>query len=364
MRIRKPSPDVLVAADTRAQSLVVGGLLAAAGGTAVSFATASGARHAWVGMLVGGLFALIGIAALRGIGTKTLTLDRTAGVARIRTRAALGTEAQTYRLADIADAVLEPQPMSDGRMMYRSAFVMRDGTHRAWEYCGLSGYPTEQVAVVKDVRTFLGTSSASSAPDGTPALPRPVPAAVAGVTLPTAGRRAAMAASTLAIALCMLFIAVGGRLLRTQHFELTAFLPVAARVQSTSVVTVQGTTGQVTQRPAVRYAYEVRGVSYSSDRVTPLSESGSGDWARTIVDRYHSGESVTAHYNPARPGDAYLEREESALPWAFVVFPLLMMGFWIALARSAVRAVPRGTFQPVVSSTGHQPRSTPTAPSA
>lgn len=357
-----PSPDVLIAADTRGQSLVVGTLLAAAGGTAAVFAAATAARHAWVGVLVGGLFALIGLAALRGIGTKTVTLDRAAGLARVLTRAALGTEVQSYRLAEITDAVLEPQPMSDGRMMYRSAFVMHDGTHRAWEYCGLTGYPTEQVAVVQGVRKFLGTAATATAPDGTPALPRAVPASMSGATLPTlpnAGRRAAMAATTLAIAICMLFIAVGGRLLRTQEFALTAFLPVSATIQSTGVVTTRGTAGQAAQRPAVRFSYVVRGVRYMSDRVTPLSESGSDDWARTIVDRYHPGDRVTAHYNPARPNDAYLEREESALPWAFVLFPILMIGFWLALARSAVRALPRGTFQPVVSSAGHQTRSSP-----
>jgi Protein of unknown function (DUF3592) len=360
MRTRLPTPDVLIAEDTNGQPRVIGGLLAVAGLAAVCFAAATGAHDAWVGVAVGGFVTLVGLAVARGIGTKTLTVDRSEGLVRVRTRVVFGTTRQTFRLSDIADAVLEPQPMSDGRMFYRSAFVMHDGTHRAWALRGLGGYPTDQVAVVRAIRSFLGTAGSAAAPDGTPAIPGPMLAASGGPMIPVAGRRATLIASTLAITLCLLFIAVGGRLLWTQHFDLTAFLPVIATVQSVDVVSVRSAEGEALARPAIRYGYSVRGVPYVSDRVTPLSEARSGAWARTVAGRYRLGQRVTAYYNPRRPADAYLEREESVMPIAFVVFPLLMMGFWIALLRSAEHETPTGTFQPAAPNPTHHPRSSPT----
>jgi hypothetical protein len=125
---------------------------------------------------------------------------------------------------------------------------------------------------------------------------------------------------------------------RTQFLRLTTFPPVAATVDAVDVVSARDDQqGLNVDRPAVRYHFSVGGTSYTSDRVTPFSESRSGSWAHTVAARYHAGQAVTAYYNPANPSDAYLERQVRIMPFALIVFPLAFMGAWALALRSTAR---------------------------
>ncbi len=172
MRVRQLNPDVLIAEDLSVGQRLVGVGLVAMGAAAVYLPTVPsipGDTHAvWLAVLL----AIAGIAVFRAAGTRIVMFDRAAGLVRVRIRALLGTAAFVYRLPDIADAVLELEPAGDGRNVYRAAFVMRDGTHRAWATYA-TGYPTNEVRVLQAVRQFLGTAVSPAGPDGTPAIPGP-----------------------------------------------------------------------------------------------------------------------------------------------------------------------------------------------
>jgi hypothetical protein len=171
MRVRQPTSDVLIAEDLSVRPRLTGVALVALGMGAAYMPAAVLRRGDWHNGWLAVLLALVGIAVFRASGSKMLLFDRTAGVVRVRTRALLGTAALVYPLPDIADAVLELQPVGDGRSFYRAAFVMHDGTHRAWASYAIGGYPAIDVPVVKAVRQFLGTGVSPTAPDGTPAIP-------------------------------------------------------------------------------------------------------------------------------------------------------------------------------------------------
>jgi len=173
MRVRQPNSDVLIAEDLNLRQNLTGVVLVALGAFAASAPPASLGAADSHGLFIAILLTLLGIAAFRASGSRMVTLDRAAGVVHVRTRALLGTADFVYRLPDIADAVLELQPVGDGRSFYRAAFVMRDGTHRAWATYPIGGYPAVAVPVVRAVRQFLGTAASPSAPDGTPAIQAP-----------------------------------------------------------------------------------------------------------------------------------------------------------------------------------------------
>jgi hypothetical protein len=179
MRLRHPNSDVLIAEDLNVRPHLTGVALVAMGViTAYLPIAALGPRDAHTA-LIAMLLSVVGIAAFRASGSRMVTLDRGSGLVEVRTRALFGTSALEYRLSDIADAVLERQPVGDGRSFYRAAFVMRDGTHRAWATYAIGGYPGIDVPVVQAIRDFLGTAVSPTAPDGTPAIPGPARTSIA-----------------------------------------------------------------------------------------------------------------------------------------------------------------------------------------
>lgn len=173
MRLRQPKPDVLIAEDMNVRPRLTGVALVGMGVIAAYLPTALLLSKDAHTALIAVLLSIVGIGAFRASGSKMVTLDRGSGLVQVRTRALLGTSALEYRLPDIADAVLELQPVGDGRSFYRAAFVMHDGTHRAWATYAIGGYPGVDVPVVQAIRTFLGTAISPTAPDGTPAIPGP-----------------------------------------------------------------------------------------------------------------------------------------------------------------------------------------------
>jgi hypothetical protein len=172
MRVRHLNPDVLIAEDLSVGPRLIGVGLVALGVAAVYLPAAAlipGDSHAvWLAVVL----AIVGIGVFRAAGSRSVMFDRAAGLVRVHIRALLGTAAFVYPLPEIADAVIELQPAGDGRSVYTAAFVMRDGTHRAWATYA-TGYPVNEVPVVQAVRQFLGTALSPVAHDGTPAIPAP-----------------------------------------------------------------------------------------------------------------------------------------------------------------------------------------------
>jgi hypothetical protein len=170
MRVRQLNPDVLIAEDLSVGPRLIGVALVALGVAAVYLPAAGAipgdAHAAWLAAVL----AIVGVGVFRAAGSRSVMFDRAAGLVRVHIRALLGTSAFVYRLPEIADAIIELQPAGDGRSVYTAAFVMRDGTHRAWATYA-TGYPANEVPVVQAVRQFLGTAVSPVAPDGTPAIP-------------------------------------------------------------------------------------------------------------------------------------------------------------------------------------------------
>ncbi len=340
MAIRQQSPTLLVLDDGAAGMRLMGVVFALMGSVALYAGIIVGGHNAWVAVVVGAVFTILGIAALLGPWAHHIVFDRSAGRVRIDARGPIGSHSTTYALADIADVELEESSDTKGGTTYRTTFVMRDGSRRPWTsyYVGLGarGYVAE-VGEITAMRRFLGTADKTTLPDGSPAIAAPPPAA----TPPPAVQTARRGASGCGIVFLSVFVAVGGRLAWTQHQRLATYRPVPARVQEVSVATVEDHEGgSPTYRPEVTYMYAVGGAWYSSNHVTPISESRGGDWATKITREYHVGQLVTAYYNPSHPSDAYLLHQESFLPYIFVVAPLVMIGFLLIAMRSTGATAP------------------------
>lgn len=137
----------------------------------------------------------------------------------------------------------------------------------------------------------------------------------------------------------MVFFAIGAYAWRAERQRLATFRPVPAVVLGTDVIASHGgdDDGTPTFRPVVRYRYEVAGRgAFVGDRVTPLGESRSGGWARTIVGRYAPRMAVTAYVNPDDPSQSFLERRRSPLPWAFMGFASVVLAL-VGLVGAQVR---------------------------
>jgi hypothetical protein len=130
----------------------------------------------------------------------------------------------------------------------------------------------------------------------------------------------------------------GAWLTWTQYRMLTAYRPVPAAIQSTDVAAQHDANGAITERPLVRYVYQVGGHFYNSSVVTPFNELRSGGWARGIAATYQPGQVVTAYYDPADPAHAYLKRSWSAIPLVLVVGSTIWLVIGGVLMRSALLA--------------------------
>jgi hypothetical protein len=126
------------------------------------------------------------------------------------------------------------------------------------------------------------------------------------------------------VAACALFTVVGWRLLRSQELPLRNARTVPATIIRVDVIAHKDAQGHPVQQPIVMYSYEVDGVHYSTDRVTLREASRPGRWAADIASRFHAGDTVTAHYDPATPGSAFLITERSWLIYAAFIVPLAL----------------------------------------
>lgn len=92
-----------------------------------------------------------------------------------------------------------------------------------------------------------------------------------------------------------------------QHYVTTRYQKVPATVSASEVKSWRSD-HETHYAPEVKYQYEVGGKMYESDRIAPLTVSGSEEWANSIVTRYRAGEPCDAFYDPANPNQAVLLR--------------------------------------------------------
>ena len=78
-----------------------------------------------------------------------------------------------------------------------------------------------------------------------------------------------------------------------------------------------GSSSGVDYRPTVRFTYEYDGTSYTSTNVFPTTISPTYDTeseARSVLDGYETGDTVTAYVPPSNPDNAYLNHQFSNAP--------------------------------------------------
>ena len=134
--------------------------------------------------------------------------------------------------------------------------------------------------------------------------------------------------------------------LQDQHGQISRAQRVTAHVTQARVDS-RMTSGKHPHRvywPVIAFTYEVGGNPYLSDRLMPLPRSGGRDWADAVRSAYHSGQTITAWYDPALHSRAFLIPEYQSDPYfvAGMGVDLLFGGFlmgWIAWTRR--RAIPR-----------------------
>ncbi|MEA5388589.1 DUF3592 domain-containing protein [Haloarculaceae archaeon H-GB11] len=94
---------------------------------------------------------------------------------------------------------------------------------------------------------------------------------------------------------------------------------VNATISETDVETVTSK-GSQSYAPTVGFDYRYQGTTYTSDRVFPTASRPKYDTrskAAAVVRAYEPGETVTAHVDPAEPGNAFLEARRSDHPLKF-----------------------------------------------
>lgn len=114
------------------------------------------------------------------------------------------------------------------------------------------------------------------------------------------------------------FAALGGYMWMEQTERIDSYETTEATVVSSTVGVSPGG-DDTTYYPDVTYEYTVGGQTYESTNVLPGAgrTSRSGDWARTVVEDHPEGETVTVHYDPADPSNAFLVPRRQTL-WLVV----------------------------------------------
>ena len=275
-----------------------------------------------VPMLIGVVCAAIGLSMVLLPWRKTFAFSKAERVFIVARQRFGRVERETIPLRDIADVTVEASASSDGRT-YRVAVTLVDQRRIPWTSYYSSGRASK-LAIADVVREFLQLE------------PSPQPGSGAVTAKDESDARKGRAGLYAMAAFCSVFLAVGGVLVVKEQRRLTAFRPVTATVLSTRVQDHSDSDG-TTYEPVVVYRYRVNDREYTASRVTPLAESRSGRWAHRVTARYEVGNDYTAYYDPDDPGDAFLLRSRSIIPWAFLVIPLVGMTFIIAGIRGSYR---------------------------
>ena len=277
-----------------------------------------GEHNAWVAVLVGGVFALVGLAMIVLAGDLLCTFDKGTRTATIQHRRLVHPGTETYNWSDIQDTALEKTVMQtrNGQQdpTYRPVFVMKNGTRVAWTPI-YTGELKQQANCVAAVRAFTGWHAMGDE---------------AQVADSAAIQRAASGTRTMRRFLFPflgIFVVAGAYLYAQQVRRYLTWQPVRARITKTDLASSRDDKG-TTYRPVIWYAYHrPRGDIVLATGTTILTESSSYSWAEGIRERYRLGDSVTAYIDPASPSRGFLLRQLSWVPLVFVALPLLLAVF-------------------------------------
>ena len=320
MKIVAQTPTELIIRDS-AMTLRVMGLFVAALGAFAIFMGLTSDPEGHIGVapvVIGSLLTLAGLSLAVLPARQTFAFSRGERIFIIAKERFGRVERQVIPLDQIADVSLEESASSDGNT-YRVSVTLADQRRIPWTSYYSSGHASKQ-GVVNLVRGFLRLDAA--------------PAVGSGAMTAKDERDVRRGRIGLFImgAFCSVFLVVGATMLAKEQRRLSVFRPVEATVLSTRVDEHSDSDGS-TYEPVVVYRYRVNDREYTASRVTPLKQSRSGGWARRTIARYDVGSHYTAFYDPDDPGEAFLLRSRSVIPWAFIAFS--MVG--IALIAAGIR---------------------------
>lgn len=248
-----------------------------------------------------------GIVLLRSV---RLRVDAASGEVVIGSKGMRGRRAQHLATGEIVDVTVEESIDADGDGAFRVTFVLRDG--KRFPLTPDYSPHHERVVTIAELvraRVLVGLDA--------PALPLP------RGRLPSS--KAMRRERQLIVAMLLVaaaFVAVGVHLVSEEQRSLRQFRPVTVVVEGVRVESRLGDNGETMRRASVTYSYQVEGVTYRSDRVTPLDEWRKGDWAAEIAQRFTVGRVYEGYYDPRDPAQSYLLRRRNAVPLVLIAIPL------------------------------------------
>jgi hypothetical protein len=331
VKVTARTSTALVIRDTSALVRILGVFCFLFGALFVAIAS-QGALSLWehtVPAVIGVLLAVVGLLTMLLPATQTFVFDKAQRLLVITREAAFRRPVrESVELQDITGIDLERSGDSEGGALFRVALVLANGARRPWTSYYQSG-GTQLRAIVETVRHFLQLES-----------PVPTNTAVRLVAvLGAAQRRSTAWLLAGAIVMCLVFLAIGARLLWVQEIQLARYVPVAMTIDSSHIEVIPSQDGPPTYRPIIAYHYELDGHRYRGHRVTPLNTSGGRAWAEERLREYGVGRAYVGYHDPAAPGQSFLARERALLPYLFMIIPLfglIVSGVGIAGLRRAV----------------------------
>jgi hypothetical protein len=384
MRIAEEAPGRLVLRESPWGVRAAGVLLAALGAGVLLMVVAGGHgggpadANVWVAYVVGGAFVAGGVAAVLTAADYWLEFDAATATVELVRRGALGITRAAYPFASIRDIGLEVSAMGRGSRpsgLYRSVFVLRDGTRVPWTGAA-TGDLGSQARCVARARTFGGwdhraSDRSSASPPGVATVPAATHAMIAPTTTrptpltampatsypgepPRFGRPPRMQNARLVGVVLGAFALVGVVMMAVEAERLLRWRPVPAVVQASAVQAVRGNKGGTSFRPVVTYAYAVHGQRYTSTQVNVLAVSKSYGWAQSMSTRFVPGAPTTAYVSPDDPASAYLVHEISLLPLCITLIPALFGGVFLLTTRWNDRQseLARGVNVPILAAPG------------
>jgi hypothetical protein len=315
VKVTARTSTALVIRDTATTLRLVGAFFLLFGALFIGVAS-QGATSLWehaVPAIVGILFALIGLLLVLLPGTQTFVFDKgerslfiiREGVFRRPVR-------ESVRLTDITGVDLERSGDAEGDGLFRVALVLADGKRRPWTGYYRSG-GAQLRAIVDIVRGFLQLEAPAQTNTGIRLV----------AVLTAAQRRSTGWLLTAGIAMCLIFLVIGARLLWVQESQLARYVPIAMTVDATRMAVIPDKEGENSFfQPVIEYHFEHGGRRYSGSRVTPLNATGARRWAEQTLAQYAVGRTYVGYHDPQRPGSAFLARERSALPYLFMSIPI------------------------------------------
>ena len=100
-----------------------------------------------------------------------------------------------------------------------------------------------------------------------------------------------------------------------QHRVVSTYQPVQAKVLSSAVKRWEGEHHVAHYDADIHYQFQVKGHTYQSDRLAPLTTYGSEEWAHSLVARYKPDQPCEAFYDPEDPSQAVLLRRYVFSPY-------------------------------------------------